>query len=169
MKSIYLSFSILGLLVLCSCYSTQSESTPSEVPDSSDIISIKCKDKYEKGEDATFVIKNKSKEQDVLLFQPNEVQVEKKTEKGWEKVSIRYCPCGASCPPPPEWETLESQSTKKMKWDLNEEWCGEINSNRKVPETKKKYAGAGTYRFVLKYSMNKGKEIFTDYVKFELK
>jgi len=169
MKSIFLRFSILGLLVLGACFSTQNESISSEDSDFSKLITVECKENYEKGEKATFVVKNESNEKDVFLFQPNEIHVEKQTEKGWKRLNILYCPCGASCPPPPEWEVLKSHSTKQVKWNLNEEWCGEIKTDRKIPETKKRYAGAGTYRFVLKYSVDKGKEIVKNYTEFELK
>ena len=170
MKSIFSKFFLLAFLSLwASCSSTQQDAIQSKSSNPSDIVAVQSKDKYEKGEEATFIIKNKNKEKDVLLFQPKKILVERQTEKGWERVNIRYCPCGASCPPPPEWEKLKSQSTKEVKWDLNEEWCGEINAGRKVPETKRKYAGAGIYRFVLRYSMDKGKEISTNYRTFELK
>ena len=169
MKSIHLRLLIISMLFLGSCYSTQQESISAEDSNPADFITVQCKDNYEESEEATFIIKNKSKVKDVLLFQPKKILVEKQTEKGWERVNIRYCPCGASCPPPPEWGILKSQSTKEVRWDLNEEWCGEINSNQKVPETEEKYAGAGTFRFVLRYSMDKGKEISTNYRTFELK
>ena len=170
MKSIFFKSLLLAFLSLwVSCSSTQQKTIQPKSSVPSDFVTVQSKDNYEKGEEATFVIKNKSKEQDVLLFQPKKILVEKQTEKGWEKVSIRYCPCGASCPPPPEWEVLKPQSTKRVKWDLNKEWCGEMSSERKVPETKKEYAGVGTYRFVLRYSLDKGKRILTDYTKFELK
>lgn len=168
MKSIYLNFLFLSMLFLGSC-STQQESIPPGVSNFSDHIAVQCKDNYEKGEEATFIVTNKSKKEELFLFHPKEKFIEKRTDEGWKRVNIRYCPCGASCPPPPEWEALNPEATKTIKWDLNEEWCDDTNTERKVPETKEKYAGAGTYRFVLRYSLDKGKEIITDHIKFKLK
>ena len=168
MNHIYIKVLLISLLGLWACHSTQRGAMTSNYS-TSRLVSAECEENYEKGEEAKFVIKNQSKEKDVLLYHPKEILIEKYTGEKWERVDIMYCPCGASCPPPPEWGALKPEATKTIKWDLNEEWCNDKNSERKVPETNKKYAGSGTYRFVLRYSVDKGRQILTDYTRFKLK
>jgi hypothetical protein len=169
MKFLNLSVVIIILTVSAGCYSTNQKNSSTEVNKSASFLTVKSNDYFAKSDKARFVIENTISEQAIFLFHPMEITIQERINESWEQVSVLYCPCGASCPPPPEFRKLPPGEKKVITWDLNEEWCEEANAKDEIPQTKRKYAGAGTYRFVVKYSMDKGKAIHSVYRTFKLK
>ncbi len=142
-------------------HSTQQSNLPS-------FLTVNIKVNYENSGKATFRITNKSEQKQVYLFHPEEIEIEKQTKEGWKQVEILYCPCGASCPPPPEWSVLNPQSSETVTWNLKKQWCGGTSLHGNIPKTKTKYAGKGNYRFVVRYTLDKDKKTKTYYKNFQL-
>jgi hypothetical protein len=157
---------IICLLILLGACSSQSHSTQKEnLPT---YLTVKSKVHYKNSGLATFEIINNSKQKKVFLKHPEELEIEKKTDEGWKQVETLYCPCGASCPQPPEKKVLPPGKTKSISWNLKRQWCEGTNLHGQIPQTKTKDAGKGTYRFVLRYSLKKNSEIKTSYETFYL-
>jgi hypothetical protein len=162
-NTIIFIFSLSILLGACitSSHSTKKAKSPSYLTVESKII-------YENNERATFKITNESQEEELFLSHPEEIEIEKQTKSGWKDIKVLYCPCGASCPPPPQWGVLKPQGTRTVSWNLKEQWCEGTSLHGNIPKTKTKYAGKGNYRFVVRYTLNKDKEKITYYKNFQL-
>lgn len=98
---------------------------------------------------------------EVKLFQPREKIIEHLSGNEWIQVKTLYCPCGASCPPPPQFEMMQPQDVHKLAWDGEEKWCEGM-----TPKQQK--AVAGKYRAVFKYSLPNNRKIDTFYAEFEI-
>jgi hypothetical protein len=111
---------------------------------------------YSTGEKINISIKNIS-ENELTIFRPMEKFFYKKDGEEWKRVNIFYCPCDASCPPPPEKLVLKKDDNMyKISWNQKENSCGEKRING-VRETIEKQVGAGTYRVEIKYASTAGK------------
>jgi hypothetical protein len=149
-----LLFILINLFLLCSCGALQDDHS-SNVDNQSEEqpVSIENKSRFTIGEEVIFTIKNTQPDQSLKFYHPRELNIEKKTENDWEDVSILYCPCGASCPPPPEYVTIEAGESYKIVWSQKKSWCGEMQENgiRKYHEEQVK---PGKYRIKLNFSIN---------------
>jgi hypothetical protein len=96
-----------------------------------------------------FEIRNTSS-QDVRVFHPKEITIEKKNGD-WEKVSVLYCPCGASCPPPPEFLVLKPGELLTISWNKKRSWCGERQANG-IREYHEEKVESGLYRLKVHYA-----------------
>ncbi|MFO8234016.1 MAG: hypothetical protein R6U04_01235 [Bacteroidales bacterium] len=115
-----------------------------------DVISIDVNDKYERGEQIDITVANATENDTIYIYEPQQIRMEKLEGEKWRKVRIRYCPCGASCPQPPEKQLLMPGNEFFIQWDQIEEWCGEKNE-KGVPETHTAEAEKGLYRITIIY------------------
>ncbi|MCU0446736.1 MAG: hypothetical protein MUE85_17655 [Microscillaceae bacterium] len=99
---------------------------------------------YTKSDTIRIKFKNIS-ESVLVVYKPKPVFIEKKVGNEWQKVQILYCPCGASCPPPPAQQLLDLNKEMAFFWTQIENWCVD-----KVEETRQ--ASTGQYRLRVQYS-----------------
>ena len=117
-------------------------------------------------EDILFTIKNISNEQ-VNIYQPRKLHIEKFNNGTWERLRILQCPCGAPCAKPPEKIKILNQEKYVRTWNKYESWCGEQNEFG-IPKTLKAKALNGMYRLRVLYGIG-SKQKETIYKEFELK
>lgn len=143
MKKIYVLLAAVFLLMGCKVTekSAASVNKGQEGP-----LSVHLNSEYESGERIKIEIKNNSNG-NIDLMHPKEIVIQKQTETGWKNVPILYCPCGASCPAPPEKIQLTENAGYTMVWDQKTSWCKE--SNALVPETIEKQVEPGSYRVLV--------------------
>lgn len=99
------------------------------------------------------------------IHNPMDKKVKFKSENEWESVSIRYCECGASCPPPPEVILVEPQGIFTFSWDMQVEECKDENGRMSTAKSK---AAEGQYLLTYYYSPvgTRGRELME--IPFEL-
>lgn len=118
--------------------------------------------------DEKVVIKFKNiTEQEITVFDPLIVVVEQKLQtkeegKEWKQMRWLYCPCGASCPPPPDQLAITKGDVKTFVWNKEERWC---EGGMKMKTLK---ASAGTYRLKLRYKDPKTNNEETYYQEFKI-
>lgn len=169
MKLIHLFYLLWAILVLSSCHTLKSNTNESNPSVGDEIVRLEGEDWFDIEDDAVFVIKNISKQRSIYIYQPHEMTVQQKVKDQWERVELLFCPCGASCPPPPEWEILAPGSEREVVWDLQEKWCEQSDTRTRIPKTVSRYAGPGEFRIVVQYALSRGGEIKTLYKNFQLK
>ena len=113
-----------------------------------------------------FSIENLS-DSKVTLFNPTKTVIEKQVGEEWINIRILYCPCGASCPPPPEERLIIKGVVHQLKWNLKEEWCGGQNKEG-IPSTISNIAESGNYRIKIDYEKVDGNRTFI-YHEFSIK
>jgi hypothetical protein len=167
MHNLYIKAVVFSLSILLGACVTQSLSTQgTELPS---FLTVDSKLNYGDSDIATFKIENNSDQKKIYIYHPEEVEIERKTKDGWKQVDILYCPCGASCPPPPEQRVIAPGGTVTKSWNLKSQWCEGTNLHGQIPETKTQYAGKGSYRFVFRYRLKENSEIKTYFENFKLK
>lgn len=129
-------------------------------------ITIDLREEYEHGETVEIKVRNNSVDT-IFIYDPMRPEFEKKVENKWTKVSIRYCPCGASCPPPPENQLLLPDDEFIIQWDQYEEWCGEKNE-KGIPETIRERTDTGLYRIKIVYYTKESKKSNTRSKQFKI-
>jgi len=156
-------FTFIFLLLLA--YSCKTQQNAMQTIKIDNVLELNSKKIYTKGEKITISLKNISKNP-VTVFRPREKFFYKKLGEEWKKVSIFYCPCDASCPPPPEKIELSSQKRLTITWNQKEDKCGEEKTNgvRKTIETQ---VAAGIYRVKIDYSVFSERKTY--YHEFQIK
>jgi hypothetical protein len=127
---------------------------------------VDAKPTYAANEKVVIRFKNIS-EQEVMVFDPLIVVVEQKLKtkeegKAWKRMRWLYCPCGASCPPPPHELGITKGDIKTFVWNKDERWC---EGGMKMKTLK---APAGTYRLQLRYKDPQTKAEETYYQEFSI-
>jgi len=112
-----------------------------------------------------FQLKN-TNDYPVYLSRPDQLTIQKQEGDNWERVRILYCPCGASCPPPREFVSLQTNDFVRLKWNKKESWCVDVE-HQMIPETKERKASQGNYRMLIQYGQQKKKQTKT-YYEFKL-
>lgn len=112
-----------------------------------------------------FSVKNISK-QPLTLFDPLLIKIEYKIYSNWKNIRTLYCPCGASCPRPPEEIILQNNEIHQFNWNMVEEWCGKINKYG-IPDTMSSEAKPGIYRLKIGYKLQNTNRI-SIYYQFEI-
>lgn len=104
---------------------------------------------YPLGEKVQIALRNISSET-LTVLNPMELAIQKEVVEGkWQSLRWLYCPCGASCPPPPEQMAIPVGERQKYTWKPQEEWCEDQAQGR--PITKKQDVEAGHYRILVQY------------------
>ncbi len=155
---------LLLLLLILSC-SPKKQITENNKDDIT--VGFNMKEEYAPGERIEINIVNQSEKDSLYIHHPATIRIEKKVEGEWKKMRIRYCPCGASCPPPPEERLLIPGKAYHVTWDQKEEWCGEMTS-KGIPETHKKMAGNGLYRIKVLLKKTNNHTIYTKTKQFRI-
>jgi hypothetical protein len=156
--------SFLLFLFLFSCGSSKKITDPGK---DSTPLSFNIKKSYSVGEEINIEMINQSETDSFYIHQPAIIHIEKKEGNEWKKMRIRYCPCGASCPPPPEEKLLAPGKIYYINWDQEEEWCGKI-TGKGIPETHKEMAGSGLYRIKVRYKETNNHTIHTKTKQFRI-
>ena len=102
----------------------------------------------------SFSLKNTT-DTPLVLHKPMDKAVSFAMGEGWENISILYCDCGTTCPPPPERLTVEPKGSYIFSWDLFAEEC--ISEERTMRTVKTKMS-TGKYMVSLKYSLPNSRE-----------
>lgn len=160
MNKIFL-FSIILTIISCNPLKQSSVESKNNAE-----ISFYLQDVFAKGEAVNLKFNNKT-ESSIILLNPERISIEKKSNEKWEKVKVLYCPCGASCPPPPEKLEIKPSEKFVFSWDQNESWCGEYIT-KFVQKTEIKFAGFGKYRMRILYKHH-NKNLVDFYKYFEIK
>lgn len=113
------------------------------------IWQVDVKASYAANEKVTIRFKNIG-EKEATIYDPLIIRVEQKLANGtdgknWKIMRWLYCPCGASCPPPPARVNIAKNQSKTFVWDKLEKWCDHRMKTQQQKATK------GTYRLRLKY------------------
>ncbi|OJJ18763.1 hypothetical protein BKI52_24620 [marine bacterium AO1-C] len=127
---------------------------------------VDAKKSYASEEKVVIKFKNISP-QALTIYDPLMVEVEQKlanegSKTQWKKVRWLYCPCGASCPPPPRTMDIDQDQTKTFVWNKIEKWC---DAQGKTAQQK---ATQGTYRLKLTYKNPKTSEREIHYQEFNI-
>lgn len=148
------SITLIGLVGLLACLTTLSgckkASKTTEKPvNVKSIWEVDVKKVYAVEEKVVIRFKNIS-EQDLKIYDPLILVVEQKQDnsaekKAWKRMRWLYCPCGASCPPPPDQLTVAKDQTKTFVWNQLEKWCDKQGKMMKAQVPK------GTYRLRINY------------------
>lgn len=125
---------------------------------------VDAKQEYNSDEKVIIKFKNVS-QQALTIYDPLMIVVEKKlanegTKTQWKQVRWLYCPCGASCPPPPRTIDIAQEQTKTFVWNKIEKWCDAQG------KTARQKATPGTYRLKLTYKNPKNSEREIHYQEF---
>ncbi len=154
------------ILLVIFAYSCKTQQNAMQTFKISDNIELTAKKVYNQGEKISISLKNASNDA-VSILRPMEKFIYKKEGEQWKRVNIMYCPCDASCPPPPEKQALTKNSNLKIIWDQKEDSCSEerINGVRKTIE---KQVDVGVYRVEINFETPKG-EREKYYYEFEIK
>ncbi len=147
-------------------YSCKTQKNAMQTVKIADNIELSAKKVYDSGERITISLKNPS-DNVVQILRPMEKFIDKKDGEQWKRVNVMYCPCDASCPPPPEKQELTKSSNLKIIWNQKEDSCSKerINGVRKTIE---KQVDAGVYRVEINYETSTGnREVY--YYEFEIK
>lgn len=116
---------------------------------------------YTTEETIELTIKNKGKKT-LIIAEPMLIKIEKEENGTWQSVRTLYCPCGSSCPPPPETELLAFGETQLKKWNQEERWCLEDNKM----EVQK--VGKGKFRWLVQYKLAEEQSYTSLYVNFTI-
>ena len=131
-----------------------------------DKFELSAKKQYQQGEKIIIDLKN-VENTPLSIIRPMEKFFYKKKGDKWEKVAIFYCPCDASCPPPPEKIELMPGKHLKINWNQKEYSCSSDKTNG-VRETIKTQVKQGIYKCKITYKTKQGKEKSFFY-EFEIK
>ena len=157
---------ILFLLILSGCSATREAGVAAKT--SYDNLKIEARNEYSKGQVVELRVHNTSKNDTLILYKPLNMKVQKKQEDQWKRVRTLYCPCGASCPAPPERVSVLPGSAYTYRWDQKEQWCGEMNQQG-IPEMHSKFSGPGQYRIAIRYVSAQNQNIRSVYKSFTIK
>jgi hypothetical protein len=141
------AFLMLLLVTVISCVS--SGEVAEDHPRESDLLAFKGRDRFARGEDVRIQVENRSRDT-LHLYKPKNLIIHKKQKDGWKRIRTLYCPCGASCPAPPEKLPLKPGGNYTYTWDQKEKWCGEMTAAG-IPRMHRQFPGNGTYRLTVRY------------------
>ncbi|MCF6240783.1 MAG: hypothetical protein L3J74_05495 [Bacteroidales bacterium] len=160
MKQIFL------IVLVIFAYSCKTQQNAMQTVKIANNIELNAKKVYSQGEKIIISLKNTTSEA-VSILRPMEKFIYKKEGEQWKRVNVMYCPCDASCPPPPEKQELNQNSNLKIIWDQKEDSCSKerINGVRKTIE---KQVDTGIYRLEINYETSAGKRE-RYYYEFEIK
>jgi hypothetical protein len=164
MRPFQLSF-LLFAFFAASCASSR------QSPDSSQIrnypLEIKAKESYQQNAPVHIVVRNTSSQDTIQLYKPRNLVIEKKENDQWVHIRTLYCPCGASCPAPPQKQPLYPGRDYTYRWDQMEEWCGEMTAEG-IPEMNRQFPGYGAYRMAIRIFKEDERKVETLYQSFTL-
>ena len=146
---------LIIIVLIFFAYACKTQQNAMQIIKIDEKFELSAKKVYPVGEKISISIKNIS-ENELTIFRPMEKFFYKKEGEEWKRVNIFYCPCDASCPPPPEKLVLKGDNKYKISWDQKEDSCGEKRING-VRETIEKQVSVGTYRVEIKYASTTGK------------
>jgi len=159
-------FLLLFLFIIASCSSTRQNA---ETEGSSDHpLVITADNAFKRKAPVRIVARNTSSQDTVQLYKPRNLIVEKKKEDRWVRIRTLYCPCGASCPAPPQKRPLYPGMTYTYRWDQMEEWCGEMTPEG-IPEMHRQFPGFGQYRVAIRIFKQAEGKVDTLYQSFNIK
>lgn len=157
---------ILFLLLLSGCSATREAGVATNT--SYHKLKIEARDEYSKGQVVELRVHNTSENDTLILYKPRNLKVQKKQENQWRGVRTLYCPCGASCPAPPERVAVLPGSAYTYRWDQKEQWCGEMNQQG-LPKMHSQFPGLGQYRIAIRYVAAQDQSIRSVYKSFTIK
>lgn len=170
-----LSSLITCLLTICLIASLVSCKKTSKTSDKPIVVKpsweVSVKKSYAVDEKVVIRFKNIS-EKAITIYDPLMIVVEQKIVKEtlnkedskteWKQVRWLYCPCGASCPPPPRTMDIVKDQSKTFVWNKIEKWCD--NQGKTVQQK----APKGTYRLKMTYKAPKTGEKEVYYQEFSI-
>lgn len=162
------SFRILPLLfvsLLAGCAATNDAGGSSGSTD--DHVKIFAPDQYQKGQVVEIRVHNTSSTDTLTLYKPRNLVVQKEHNGQWKSIRTLYCPCGASCPAPPERVSITPGSSYTYRWGQKEQWCGEMNQQG-IPEMHSRFPGTGRYRMAVRIAGGEESQIKTFYKAFTI-
>ncbi len=160
----YLFIGLFLFTFSCSAPRNTQEKMPSSRPD---ILKLEAPDTLEKGKQVHIELTNISKSDTFELYKPRNLEVSKKEGEKWRTVKTLYCPCGASCPAPPEHIPLFPGKSFSFHWDQKEQWCGEVDEQG-IPRMHSRFPGYGTYRMAIRYLSGPDQKVQSFYVEFSI-
>lgn len=155
----------LFIFLLAGCAITREVGGSSGTSD--DHLKILSDEEYEKGQVVEIQVHNTSSTDTLTLYKPRNLVVQKRQHGKWKRVRTLYCPCGASCPAPPEKVFISPGSSYTYRWDQKEQWCGEMNKQG-ITEMHSRFPGAGTYRMAVRIVPGEDRQIKTFYKTFTI-
>lgn len=158
----YLFIGLFLVIFSCSAPRNIQEERHARGPD---ILKVEVPDTLQKGERVHIRLTNVSNSDTVELYKPRNLQVRKKEGGKWRAVKTLYCPCGASCPAPPERIPLFPGKSFSYHWDQKEQWCGEVDEQG-IPRMHSRFPGYGTYRMAIRYLSGPDQRVQSFYVEF---
>ena len=164
MKPIQLTFLLLAFFV-ASCSS--SRHTVDSEQDKNYPLEITSQETFKRNTPVRIVVRNTSSQDTVQLYKPRNLVVEKKKGNHWVHIRTLYCPCGASCPAPPQKQPLYPGRDYTYRWDQMEEWCGEMTAEG-IAEMNRQFPGYGVYRIAIRIFKEEGRKVETLYQSFTL-
>jgi len=157
---------VVFIFFVTSCAS--SKLTPDSGSSRAHPLVITADDSFEQRAPVRILVRNTSSEDTLQLYKPRNLVVEKKKANRWVRLRTLYCPCGASCPAPPEMRPLHPGMTYTYRWDQMEEWCGEMTPEG-IPEMHRQFPGSGQYRIAIRIFSEGTDTIETHYKQFTIK
>ncbi len=151
------TFKIVFLMIFFACNPSRHASniSPSLLK-----IHLNSKGTIKSGESLQIEVENISADE-ILIYYPEKLLIEKAEENKWRKLRILECLCDIPCQPSPDKLKLAQGESIKLNWDQKETWCGP-KVNGQIRKTLSKLVGAGEYRIVIKYKTSGGQEsLFT--------
>jgi hypothetical protein len=164
MKPIHLAFFLFTLFV-ASCASSRQTVDSEQSKDYP--LEIIAEETFEQKTPVRITVRNTSSHDTVQLYKPRNLVVEKKEENGWAHIRTLYCPCGASCPAPPQKLPLYPGRDYTYRWDQMEEWCGEMTPEG-IPRMNREFPGYGVYRMAIKIFKEEKGKVETRYKSFTI-
>lgn len=156
----------LLLISIGSCVSTRQNAETGESKDHP--LMITADDTFDRKAPVRILVRNTSSKDTVQLYKPRNLVVEKKKEDRWVRIRTLYCPCGASCPAPPQKRPLYPGMTYTYRWDQMEEWCGGMTPEG-IPEMHRQFPGFGQYRIAIRIFKQAEGTVETLYQPFHIK
>ena len=99
---------------------------------------------FRKGESIEIMADNPTGDT-LYLYKPKNLVIQKQEPDGWQKIRTLYCPCGASCPAPPDVIPLPPGNQYTYIWDQMEAWCGDM-TREGIRKMHRSFPGYGKYR-----------------------
>jgi len=155
--------SIFFLLLLSGCSTIREAGSAANT--SYDTLRLEARNEYSRGQVIELQVYNTSENDSLILYKPRNLKVQKKQDGKWTRVRTLYCPCGASCPAPPERITLLPGKGYTYRWDQKEQWCGEM-SQQGIPKMHSEFPGFGQYRMAVRIVSVQNSRIRTIYKSF---
>jgi len=160
------TFFIFLLVFISGCSASRESAVSSKFADSK--LNIEARSEYDTGAVVEITVHNTSEKDTLTLHKPRNLIVQKKQDGKWRRVRTLYCPCGASCPAPPERVAVVPGSGYTYRWEQKEQWCGEMNQQG-IPRMHSRFPGTGLYRIAIRYVSHEDQQIQSLYKFFSIK